>query len=192
MIHQVALVANQKENGVLLSVSFYFVHPKFANVFKADGICEIEDEEDALAASVVGAGDSPEAFLPCGVPNLKLNVFAVYLYGFEAEVYSDGGKVVFWELIFDEADKDGRLADAWVADDDSFVEMVELFYHVNIYQLYLVHSPIVSWVQNKPQPISAKRDAKSVEAGSRYSWEDNLSEAEMCAESKLKPLQINR
>lgn len=95
MVHQVALVANQKENGVLLSVGFYFVHPKFANVFKADGICEIEDEEDALAASVVGAGDSPEAFLPCGVPNLKLNVFAVDLYGFEAEIYSDGGKIVF-------------------------------------------------------------------------------------------------
>lgn len=133
LIYQIALVANQKENSIFLRIGFYFVHPKFAYVFKADGICEIEDKEDALTASVVGTGDSPEAFLPCSVPYLKLNVFAVYLYGFEAEVYSDGGKVVFWELIFDEADKDGRLSDSWVADDYSFVEMVELFYHFNIY-----------------------------------------------------------
>jgi hypothetical protein len=95
LVYQVTLVANQKENSVLLSVGFYFVHPKFAYVFKADGICEIKDEEYALATSIVGTGDSSETFLSCSVPYLKLNVFAVYLYGFEAEVYSDCGKVMF-------------------------------------------------------------------------------------------------
>jgi hypothetical protein len=95
LVMEVGLVADEEEDGIFLCVGFDLVHPELADVLKAELICEIEDKEDALAASVICAGDGSEAFLAGGIPNLELDVLGVDLDGFEAKVDADGGEVVF-------------------------------------------------------------------------------------------------
>jgi hypothetical protein len=95
LVYEVTLITDEEEDGIFLSIGLYFVHPKLANVLKADWVGEIEDEEYTLTASVIGTCDGPEALLPSSVPYLKFNVFGIYLYSFKAEVYSDGSEVVF-------------------------------------------------------------------------------------------------
>jgi hypothetical protein len=129
VVGEVALVADEEEDGVLLGVGLDLVHPELADVVEAEGVGEVEDEEDALAAAVVGAGDGPEPLLPRSVPDLELDVLAINLDGLEAEVHPDGCQVVLGELVLDEAHQDGGLAHARVADDHRLVEVVELLDH---------------------------------------------------------------
>ena len=42
MVNQVRLVAHKEENSVLLCVGFHLVHPKFADVFEAEWVCEVK------------------------------------------------------------------------------------------------------------------------------------------------------
>ena len=129
LVLEIWLVADKEENGILFCVGFDLIHPKFADIIKAEGIGEVKDEEDALAAPIVGTGNGPEAFLPSGVPDLELDIFAINLYGFESEVDAYSCEVVLGELIVNETHEDGRLADPRVADYDCFVQVIELLYH---------------------------------------------------------------
>lgn len=59
---------------------------------------------------VVGVGDGAETFLPCSVPYLEFDIFAVGGDSFEAEVDSNGGHIVFVELIVCEPEKEAAFA----------------------------------------------------------------------------------
>lgn len=131
LVAEVWLVADQEEDGVLLGVCFDLIHPELADVIEALTVGDVEDQEDALAAAVVGAGDCSETLLARGVPYLKFYVFALHFYRFESEVHPDGCQVVLGKLVFDEAHQDGGLSHPGIADDDCLVEVVELFYHAD-------------------------------------------------------------
>lgn len=90
IVNKVTFIADQEEDGIFLSIGLHLVHPKLADVVEAERVGEIEDEEDTLAAPVVGTGNGPEAFLPSRVPDLELDVFVINLDGLEAEVHADG------------------------------------------------------------------------------------------------------
>lgn len=97
-------------------------------------VCDIEDEEDGLASSVVGAGDGPEALLAGGVPDLELNILVVDDGSFKPEIDPNCGKVVLLELVFREPDQDRRFPHSRVPDYYSFVQMIVLLYHfISIY-----------------------------------------------------------
>lgn len=129
LILEIWLVANKEEDGVLFRVGFDLIHPKFADIFKAEGIGKVKNKEDALTAPIVGTGNGPKAFLASGVPDLELNIFGINLYGFEPEVDPYSGEVVLGELIVNKTHEDGRLANSRVADYDCFVQVIELLYH---------------------------------------------------------------
>lgn len=129
MVDEVRFISNEEEQRVLLGVLFDFAHPELGYVVEALLVSHIEDQEDGLAAPVVGAGDGAEPLLARGVPDLELDVLAIDDGGLEAEVDSDGGQVMLLELVLGEADEDGGFAHARVADYDSLVEMVVLLYH---------------------------------------------------------------
>lgn len=90
VVDEVALVADEEEDGVFLGVGLHLVHPELADVVEAERVGEVEDQQDTLTAPVVGTGDRPKALLPRGVPDLELDVFAINLDGLEAEVHPDG------------------------------------------------------------------------------------------------------
>jgi hypothetical protein len=65
----------------------------------------------SLYTFIVCVGDGAEAFLSSGIPDLKFDIFAVGSDSFEAEVDSDGGHIVFVELIVCKPEKKAALAD---------------------------------------------------------------------------------
>jgi len=90
LVNKVRFVANQKENGIFLCIGLHLVHPKLADIFKAEGVCEIKYKQNALAASVVSTCYGPETLLACRIPNLEFHVFGINLYSLEPEVDSYG------------------------------------------------------------------------------------------------------
>lgn len=129
VVDEVAFIADEEEDGIFFGVGLHLVHPKLADVVEAEWVGEIEDEEDTLAAPVVGTRDGPEALLSSRVPDLELDVFVINLDRLEAEVHPDRRQVVLGELVLDEAHQDGGLAHTRVADDHCLVEVVELLDH---------------------------------------------------------------
>ena len=78
----------------------------FLNLIKPHGyaqealpISQVEDDDNAVGALVVGICDSPVAFLSCRVPNLQLDRALVDLQGSEAEVDTDCADVVLLEAV---------------------------------------------------------------------------------------------
>ena len=129
MILQVRLVSHKEKYSIFLSVHLNFIHPKLNNAIKRCDIGNVEDEEDTLAASIVCAGDGSEPLLSGSVPDLKLDAFIIDGEGFEPKVDSDGGQIVLWELVLYESDKNSRLSDSRVANNDSFKKVVVLLDH---------------------------------------------------------------
>lgn len=130
LVNKIWLVTYEKEDGILFCVGLDFVHPKFAHVFKAERVCQVEYEKNSLAASIVGTCDGSKPFLACGVPDLKFHIFPINLDRLEPEVHSDGGQVMLWKLIFYKSNEYSWLAHSWVPYYDSFVKMIKLFYHI--------------------------------------------------------------
>ena len=83
-----------------------------------------------MATPVVRTRYCSESLLPSSIPDLKLDIFAVDLNGFEPEINANGGEIVLGELILNEANEDRRLAHSRITNDDCLVEMIELFYHL--------------------------------------------------------------
>jgi hypothetical protein len=59
---------------------------------------------------VVGVGDSAEAFLASCVPDLQFDVFALGVDRLEPEIHSDGGHIVFVELVVGKSQQQAALA----------------------------------------------------------------------------------
>ena len=74
-------------------------------------IGDVVDKKDCMRTFVVSVGDCSKTLLTCGIPNLKFDVFVVRGNCFEAKVDSDGGHVVFVELIVCESQEKAAFAD---------------------------------------------------------------------------------
>ena len=74
----------------------------------------IVDEECSDGTAIVRAGDGTEVFLSCCVPNLQFDNQFIDCCYFGAELYSDGGIMVGFELTVDELQHDAGLADGCV------------------------------------------------------------------------------
>ena len=128
-VRQIWLIAHQYQHCIFLSVLFYFSAPEFADINKTLVISQIKHHKDCLAASIIGTSDSPETFLSRCVPNLKLHILIVDVGGLESKIDADGGEVMVLELIFCKPNEDRGFADSRIANDDCFVQVVELFNH---------------------------------------------------------------
>jgi hypothetical protein len=67
----------------------YFIHPVLLDVGEGVTLGQIKNDDDDLAATVVGARDGSELLLPRGVPDLEFYLLAVDFDYFEPEVDSD-------------------------------------------------------------------------------------------------------
>lgn len=112
LILQIRFVTDQKENSVFLSICFHLVHPELANIVETERVSEIEDQKDTLTASIIGTGNGSEPLLASSIPDLKFDIFRINLDGLEAEINSNGGKIVFRELILYKPHQYGRLSNS--------------------------------------------------------------------------------
>ena len=87
-------------------------------------LCDRVNEDDSCCALVIRLGDGFEALLACRVPDLHFDVESVDREDFDFEVYADGGDVVGFEVIVDEAEEDVGFSDCSVSDDDQFDHVV--------------------------------------------------------------------
>lgn len=94
LIDQVGFVADEEEDGIFLSVGLDLVHPEFDDVVEAEGVSEVKDQKDALAAPIVRASDGSEPFLASRIPDLEFDIFGINLDGLEPEIDSDCGQVM--------------------------------------------------------------------------------------------------
>jgi hypothetical protein len=86
-IGEIAFVANEHSLDIFPSicVRFNLPHP-VADVVKGLLTCAIVGNDDTLDIPEISLCDSSVAFLPSGVPNLQLHIFAVYLDGLDLEI----------------------------------------------------------------------------------------------------------
>lgn len=89
------------------------------------------DYEHYMGTFVISAGDGPESFLACGVPDLELALLLVDFEGFELEVDTNGGGVVLEVGVLAEAEKDAGLTDALASHDDDLEQVVVLSDHLD-------------------------------------------------------------
>ncbi len=78
----------------------------FLKVLEGGGPGDVVDQKGADSSSVVGTGHGSVPLLSCGVPNLDFDGFAIDVYDFGCELYSDGGFTFEVELIFGESGDD--------------------------------------------------------------------------------------
>lgn len=75
---------------------------------------------------VVGISDGPESLLASSIPNLKLHSFVIWFYSFESKVDSDGGHVVFVELVVCESQQQAGFPHRWIPNDYVFEKVIIL------------------------------------------------------------------
>lgn len=79
-----------------------------------------------MGSAVVRAGDGPETFVACSVPDLQLDLISPEREGLKSEVDPDGGEEDLAEFVIGVSDDDGGLADTRIADEDYFEEIMVL------------------------------------------------------------------
>jgi hypothetical protein len=79
-LSHIALVADEDAGNVVGGVFLDLVHPVLDGA-EALAVCDVVGDDDAVGALVVAAGDSLEALLAGGVPNLELDGLSIDLDG---------------------------------------------------------------------------------------------------------------
>ncbi len=88
-----------------------------------------------------------------GVPDLHFDFEAVDVGDFVDEIETDGHHVVFDEFVFGETEENVGLADSAVADDDDFLENVELFVGL---VFTFAHFSLLNFLFNRLSILSVK------------------------------------
>ena len=125
-VGHVALVADQDAGDVVAGVLLDFVHPVFDGG-ETLAVRDVVGDDDAVRALVVAAGDGLEALLAGRVPDLQLDRLAVDLDRADLEVDADGRHEVVCEHVVRESQQQRGLADAGVADQQHFEQVVAIF-----------------------------------------------------------------
>lgn len=90
------------------------------NALEASAIGHVVHQEDALCSPKVAGGDGSKPFLPRGIPDLKLDAFAVDFDVFDFEVDADGGDEGGGEGVVGVAEEEAGFTDAGIADHEQF------------------------------------------------------------------------
>lgn len=104
-------------------MGFYLSHPVFKGI-EGSPIIDSIDHNDAHCPFVVGLRDGLEAFLAGGIPDLQSDLLAVNVDRLDLEVDADGGQVRGHEIVLAKPQQNVGLADAAVADDQQFGQVV--------------------------------------------------------------------
>jgi len=103
-LSHIALVADEDAGDVVGGVFLDLVHPVLDGA-EALAVCDVVGDDDAVGALVVAAGDSLEALLAGGVPNLELDGLSVNLDRPDLEVHADCWHEVVCENVVGESEK---------------------------------------------------------------------------------------
>lgn len=108
---------------------------KSTYILKGSAFSDRIYEDDACSSLVIGLSDISESFLASCVPNLKFDPLILNSHGFNFEIYSNRGDVVWLKGVFAEADKHVGLAYPAISDNDEFENLVFLLglHHLIIY-----------------------------------------------------------
>ena len=110
-LSHIALIADEDAGDVVGGMFLNLVHPVLDGA-EALAVCDVVGDDDAVSALVVAAGDSLEALLPCGVPNLKLDRLSVHLNRPDLEVHADRRHEVVCEHVVCESQKQRGFTDS--------------------------------------------------------------------------------
>jgi hypothetical protein len=122
-IWQIYLVPNQELEWIpLWSLALETVKP-FRDVLKTLPIPDVINNGNAVGASVVGGRKRAKALLPCGIPDLEFDIFAVNCTCVNFEVNTDGREMNIGEIGFDDSRQERALANACVSDNDDLCEL---------------------------------------------------------------------
>lgn len=115
----IAFVSNQE--NTLFGYVFFLSFAKIVITTLDSGfVREIEDTDTALRAFVVCTGESPELFLPCSIPDLKIVRFFVNSHRVGLEVDTHCGEIDCIKLGLAQSEEDRTLSNSLRADNNDF------------------------------------------------------------------------
>eukprot|EP00429_Kryptoperidinium_foliaceum_P114298 CAMPEP_0176317086 /NCGR_PEP_ID=MMETSP0121_2-20121125/69064_1 /TAXON_ID=160619 /ORGANISM="Kryptoperidinium foliaceum, Strain CCMP 1326" /LENGTH=264 /DNA_ID=CAMNT_0017659311 /DNA_START=231 /DNA_END=1022 /DNA_ORIENTATION=- len=120
---EVALAAHEELPHRLRDILVDLLDP-MAHVLERLPVRHVVDDDDALRAAVVAAGDGAEALLPSCVPDLQPAHLAVEVQRANLEVHADGAHVLLGVRAVGESEEEAGLPDAGVADEQDLEEVV--------------------------------------------------------------------
>jgi hypothetical protein len=82
-----------------------------------------------MGSTVVRRSNGSESFLPRGIPDLQLDCFAIQLDGSDLKVNSNGGNVVRGVGIISKSQKQTRLSDSRVSNQQQLEKIVVFVIH---------------------------------------------------------------
>jgi hypothetical protein len=118
---QIALVAHKHNHNIRIGMIAQLFQPA-CDVLICLVLRDVVDKQRAHSTTVVCAGDSTVALLPCCVPDLCFDGFGVDLDTAGSELDADCGLAVEIELVASESGEEVGLSNAGVADKDYFEE----------------------------------------------------------------------
>jgi hypothetical protein len=89
---QIGLVTNQKLVNILTGVSVNFMQP-LLHIVEGLIVGDVVNNDDTVGTTVIGRRDGTETFLSSGVPNLKLDRFAIKLNGTDFLLNASEGRL---------------------------------------------------------------------------------------------------
>lgn len=112
---QIALVSNEHDNNVGISVVAQFFEPS-GDVLVGLVLADIVTKESADGATVVGRGNGAVTLLACGIPDLGLDSLRIDLDGTGGKLYTDGRFGIEVEFVASESAQKVGLSDSRVSD----------------------------------------------------------------------------
>lgn len=120
---QIALIADEHNHNIRIRMIPQFLQPS-RHVLVGAVLADVVDEQSAHGAAIVGGGDGAVALLARRVPDLGLDGLGVDGDAAGRELDADGGFAVEVEFVAREAREQVGFADARVADEDDFEEVL--------------------------------------------------------------------
>ena len=77
-VMEIRLISHQHNSNVLVSIVFELVEP-FLNALKCLLLCDVVNEQGTNGSSIISTRDSSVPLLPCSVPDLSFDDFAIAL-----------------------------------------------------------------------------------------------------------------
>jgi len=125
-VAQIALVSDEHDDNVGLGMVPQFFQPPL-DVLEGPVFRNIVDQQGADGSPVVGAGDGAVAFLPGGVPDLRLDGLSLGLDGFGGEFDTDCRFGFEVEFVSGESTQKIGFTDAGIPDQDNLEQIIVFF-----------------------------------------------------------------
>ncbi len=87
-VMEIRLVSHQHNSNVLVSIVFELVEP-FLNALKRLLLCDVVDEQGTNSSSIISTCDSSVPLLPCSVPDLSFDDFAITLNTLRSKLHTN-------------------------------------------------------------------------------------------------------